>query len=178
MRFPGLEEVDDRLGYVYTTLDRARALTEATSTGPDPELPEVITGMLPAVEAAMADDLNTAAALAALSAPLAEVNRRLDLPAKKRKKQRAAVERFVADMGEVADILGVFGRDPAEFLADRRARKVARLGLDTVKVEALMAARAAARGERSWAEADRLRDEIASLGVIVNDGPEGSTWTV
>ncbi|MEZ4430757.1 MAG: cysteine--tRNA ligase, partial [Nannocystaceae bacterium] len=178
VRFPGLEEVDDRLGYVYTTLDRARALIEATAADHGAELPEVIAGMLPAVEAAMADDLNTAAALAALSAPLAEVNRRLDLPAKKRKKQRAAVERFVADMGEVADILGVFGRDPAEFLADRRARKVARLGLDTAKVEALMAARAAARGERSWAEADRLRDEIASLGVIVNDGPEGSTWTV
>ncbi|MGH7361617.1 MAG: CysS/YqeB C-terminal domain-containing protein, partial [Candidatus Methylomirabilales bacterium] len=44
------------------------------------------------------------------------------------------------------------------------------------KVEALVKARSDARGRRDWAGADRLRDELAQLGVVVEDGPEVTIW--
>ena len=45
------------------------------------------------------------------------------------------------------------------------------------KVEALITARNQARADRDWAEADRIRDEIAGLGLAIKDGPEGTTWS-
>ncbi len=44
------------------------------------------------------------------------------------------------------------------------------------KVEALIAARQAARKEKNWAEADRIRDEIQALGVVLQDTKEGVVW--
>ena len=120
----------------------------------------------------------TARALAALSAPLSELNRLLDLPGKKRKKHRASVARMLGDLETVARILGVFGREPSAYLSARRGLKVARIGLDTAKVEALMQARQAARADKDWARADAAREELLALGVEVQDGPSGSTWSV
>ncbi len=180
VRFLGLEEADDRVAYVYTTLARAREFLDsgAGENKPQADVPAVILGMLRGVERAMHDDLNTAAALAELSAPLSELNRLLDLPGKKRKKHRETIGRFVEDLTPVAQILGVFGRAPTRYLAARRDLKVARMGLDTAKVETLMAARQEARAAKDWARADAVREELLALGVEVQDGPSGSFWTV
>ena len=44
------------------------------------------------------------------------------------------------------------------------------------KVEALLAERIEARKAKDWATADRIRDELNALNVVVMDGPEGATW--
>ena len=41
----------------------------------------------------------------------------------------------------------------------------------------MIAARKQARADKDWAAADRIRDEIADLGVMIKDGPEGTTWS-
>ena len=45
------------------------------------------------------------------------------------------------------------------------------------RVEALIAQRAAARAAKDWPASDRVRDELAALGVTIKDGPSGTTWT-
>lgn len=49
-------------------------------------------------------------------------------------------------------------------------------GIDTAKIEALIEERTQARKAKNWAESDRLRDELASMGVAIKDGPTGTTW--
>lgn len=49
-------------------------------------------------------------------------------------------------------------------------------GVDTAKIEALIEERAQARKAKNWAESDRIRDELAALGVAIKDGPTGTTW--
>ncbi|MFO7610398.1 MAG: cysteine--tRNA ligase [Candidatus Krumholzibacteriia bacterium] len=179
VRFPGLEEADDRLAYVYTTLQRAHAFLAqgAPATEPGP-VAEHTAGLLAAFVGHMRNDFNTSGALGALSKPLAEVNGLLDTAKGVDKAlRRRTVERFGADFAQVAQVLGCFGDDPDAWLARRRDLKAARIGLDTAKVDQLVAARQAARLARDFATADRLRDELAGLGVAVQDGPGGSVWT-
>jgi cysteinyl-tRNA synthetase len=50
-------------------------------------------------------------------------------------------------------------------------------GLGDADIDALIAARLAARKARNWAESDRIRDELAQAGVILEDKPGGlTTW--
>jgi cysteinyl-tRNA synthetase len=60
-----------------------------------------------------------------------------------------------------------------------KARRQASLRIDPAQVEALIAARGQARGSKNWAESDRIRDELAALGVVVKDSKDGTTtWEV
>jgi cysteinyl-tRNA synthetase len=60
-----------------------------------------------------------------------------------------------------------------------KARRQASLAVDPAQVEALIAARKEARSAKNWAESDRIRDELAALGVVVKDSRDGTTtWEV
>jgi cysteinyl-tRNA synthetase len=53
-----------------------------------------------------------------------------------------------------------------------------RVSKDVGNIEALIANRNTARAAKNWAEADRIRDELADQGIILKDGPEGTTWEI
>lgn len=177
-RFPGLEDADDRVAYVYATLAGARDLAAGAAAAAPDEAGEQLAGMFASFTLAMSNDFNTPAALGALSRPLNEVNGLLaagkGVPADRRRRMLA---RFLADMGQIAAVLGCFQQDPGDYLRRRRDLKARRRGLDVAQIERLLASRSAARAARAWAEADRLREALAALGVGVQDGPEGSSWT-
>jgi len=48
--------------------------------------------------------------------------------------------------------------------------------LDAEAIEALIKQRTEARASKNWAESDRIRDELAEGGVVLEDGPGGTTW--
>jgi cysteinyl-tRNA synthetase len=182
VRFPGLEDADDRVTYVYTTIlaaQQALAGGGASDAEPDGPVLESLGGVLDAFREAMANDFNTPAALAVLSKPLTDVNGLL-ASAKGIDKQlrRRSLARFLADVATIGGVLGLFHGDPAPWLTHRRDLKARRLGLDLAQVATLLEARTAARTARDWGQADRCRDELAALGVSVQDGPAGTTWTV
>jgi cysteinyl-tRNA synthetase len=179
VRFPGLEEADDRLAYIYATLSQARRfLATAKKPGNEEPVTSGVASMLEAFVAHMRNDFNTSGALGVLSKPLGEVNGLMDSGKGVGKAARfLTIERFVGDMAEVAVILGCFGQDPDQWLMKRRDGKAARLGLDVTRVEDLLGQRVEARKAKDWEAADRIRDELVALGVGVQDGADGSVWS-
>jgi cysteinyl-tRNA synthetase len=66
--------------------------------------------------------------------------------------------------------------DAQNIVRDKRAA-IASSGADFVsKVGHMLAQRAAARAQKNWVESDRLRDELAAMGVAIKDGKDGTTW--
>jgi len=181
LRFPGLEEADERVAYVYATLQGARDFLDAAKGAADPEGPvaDSVAGLLPAFVAALRQDFNTPAALGCLSEPLREVNGLLASGKGVDKALRwRTLHRFGAEMVTVADLLGCFGQAPSRYLAARRDFKARRKGLDVARVESLVADRFKARQEKDFATADRIRKELDAMGVSLRDSATGTEWTL
>ncbi|HRO02120.1 MAG TPA: cysteine--tRNA ligase [Terricaulis sp.] len=109
---------------------------------------------------ALADDLNTPAAIAELSALATAAN----VAAKPADKAKAKGELLAAGY-----LLGVLLDDPEHWFR-------ASFGEAAAEIDKLVAERVAARAAKNYAESDRLRDELAARGVEVMDGTSGSTW--
>lgn len=113
------------------------------------------------------DDLNTPAALAQLSAYAKEL--RSFLPCDHGSVRYWAAADAKARLLDLADLLGVLQSDPDAWFGGADAELKA-------EVEALLAERQAARTARDWPAADRIRDRLNALDVVVMDGPDGATW--
>ena len=70
--------------------------------------------------------------------------------------------------------LGILQGDPEAWLKGAEVSDEAD-GFSADKVEALLVGRAAARTNRDFAEADRIRDELKTAGVVLEDRPDGTT---
>ena len=140
--------------------------------------------------AAMDDDFNTPEALAVLQA-LAR-----DLNVAKGAGQGARAAALAAELRAVGAVLGILQQDPDQWLKTRTmlgatahasielgglsAAGTAAVGavdrLGDAEIDALVAARTAARKGKDFRESDRIRDELQARGVVLEDGPQGTTW--
>ncbi len=115
------------------------------------------------VRTALMDDLNTPEALAELSRLAGEANMAAD------RRDEAAMADARADLLAAGALLGLLQITPKDWEQGGDAGEAAR-------IEALVTARLAARAAKDWAEADRIRDQLAAEGIEVMDGPQGSAW--
>ena len=77
----------------------------------------------------------------------------------------------------LAGTLAFFGFRPAELAAWRSAH-VPEPSLPKAEIESRIAARTAARAAKNFAESDRIRDELAAMGIVLKDSKDGTTWEV
>ncbi len=151
-----LEWSDALIEQSKTQLDRFyRLLAEAP--GGAAEIPE-------SVLLALEDDMNTPEAIAGLH-ELRDIATQLEGEAKKRAAARLKV---------AGALMGFFGVEPEAWFkwtppSDDGA-------LTPERIEAMLAERAAARKAKDFKTSDRIRDELAAQGVVIEDGPQGATW--
>ncbi|NIP19122.1 MAG: cysteine--tRNA ligase [Xanthomonadales bacterium] len=118
---------------------------------------------------AMDDDFNTPEAIAVLFELARELNRSRDA-------DPDAAGRLAGCLRELGAVLGLLQADPVQFLHETTAAQAGQGGLGSADIEAMIAERIAAREQKNWAEADRIRDELERQGVVLEDGPEGTSW--
>lgn len=107
-------------------------------------------------KAAMDDDFNTPEAIAVLFELANDLN-----------KDKSAAT--AALLKQLAAIIGLLQRDPESFMQGET-------GNSDLDIESLISARIAAKTAKNYAEADRIRKELAEAGIILEDTPQGTTW--
>ena len=157
-----LSHSDESLSAATAAIERLDALVVALSTyredrADDPTLPDALAAARDAFGAALDDDLNVSAALAALFDLVRELNRRIE----RRALSSADAERALEAVRDLDRVLAILPEPEPGLDAD---------------AEALLAAREAARAARDWAASDRLRDELAARGITVEDTRDGQRW--
>jgi cysteinyl-tRNA synthetase len=114
----------------------------------------------PTVIDALADDLNTPQTIALLHGLR---NRALSGNEGERSQFAASLR-----------LLGFLSESAAAWAGRKQQAK----GIDAAKIEGLISDRTAARARKDFKESDRIRDELAAMGVVIKDSKEGTTWEV
>ncbi len=156
------------LNYSDQLLDSARtALSRLYNTLRGLDVPTNVDENDPAIEKfkqAMDDDFNTPEALAVIFDLANQVNRL-------REKDNSAALQKAAVLKKLANVLGLLEEDAELFLQTGAGESE-----NGENIDALIEARNAARENKDWAEADRIRDELDAMGIVLEDKDGKTVW--
>lgn len=116
---------------------------------------------------AMNDDFNTAEALAAMFDLARDIN-------KARETDVDQATQLASLLRQLGGVLGLLQAEPESYLKGGDAASAG--GLSDDEINSMIDARQQARAEKNWAESDRIRDQLQDAGIILEDGPQGTTW--
>ncbi|MEA2562626.1 MAG: cysteinyl-tRNA synthetase [Acidobacteriota bacterium] len=160
------ESLDGAAGALRRIDEMRFRLGHAAEAGePDPALAAAVERLRRDFAESVADDLNLAAGLAALFTFVRDVN----LAVEEGRIGAGDRQRILGALAEVDQVLGVL--DPAEWPSAETAS-----GPSEEEIDRRIQERLDARKNRDFATADRIRDELAAQGVILEDTPQGTRW--
>lgn len=115
-----------------------------------------------AVVAALEDDLNTPKAMAEMFGLARQINKSTNAEERRQ---------LAAQILATGDLVGLLQQDPDDWFAGSTDGD-----LSADEIESLLSDREAARGNRDFAAADRIRDRLAAAGITIEDGADGTRW--
>jgi cysteinyl-tRNA synthetase len=159
----GLEEAGKAVERIFETLDRLqRSLSLKVDTVADAALMATFCQE-------MDDDFNMPRALALIFDEVRALNRLLG------ERKQKGIETRAAGLRVMCETLGLQRAGYWDRKEERWRRKQT---IARGEIESLIAARERARMDKNWQEADRIRDELSTKGVVIEDTPGGTVWKV
>ncbi|MDR1490686.1 MAG: cysteine--tRNA ligase [Desulfovibrio sp.] len=177
-----MDEAEKNLKRIYETLNLLRHALAAPKpkSGELPkDLEAAFAKCVQGFDAALDDDLNTAAALGQVNNLMHLTNRVLDDGGlRKNAGVRDLLRRIYEQRLVWGEITGLLLMPPDEFLAELRELRAKRRGVNPEEVEALVRQRALARKNKDFAASDDLRGKLSELGVELRDLADGTSWDI
>lgn len=155
-----IEQCQSALDRLYTCRESLDfAVNNASVKDNDADLLNLIKSRKEQFITAMDDDLNTADGLAALFELVKDINTEILDKDASLDACNSAAELF----DEICDVLGILYNRKSNDIDD--------------EIKSLIEKRQQARAEKNWAEADKIRDRLKDMGIVLKDTPQGVTWT-
>lgn len=179
-----LHDAEIGLERMYACLAKIDALPESAMSAGDSLLShkdkKIVSSLRDRFAAAMDNDFNTAQALGHLFDAVKTLNKaaRLLLDQPNAAEDVALVRQGAADLRELAGILGLLGQNPTKYLRQKKEQMLALTDLTEAQINALIARRNKARSCKDWAAGDAVRDELLAHNIELQDGPDGTSWSV
>jgi cysteinyl-tRNA synthetase len=147
--------------------------------GTSMELPDELTDISNRFVEAMDDDFNTPRPLAILFDAARAINRYSAAASLSEIPSPDVLTNVKNEIGALSrEVLGLLKEEPTHFLENLRKGGVTDLGIGEEEIEGLIVERAEARKTKDFARADDIRKELAAKGILLEDGPKGTTWKV
>ena len=181
----GLSEAKSGLDRFYSTLKAIRDETAnpgvSRQEGKDSslinEVRESIERFQSRVEEAMDDDFNTAQALGYFHDLQRHLNGLMDMSRRAPTEEvTSLLKRGIDQFLSMGWMLGLFQKEPEQYLEEERKRGLKRLNLSEEEIVRLIEERNMARREKDWKRADGIRNELLSKGIALEDTPSGTLW--
>ena len=128
---------------------------------------------------AMNNDFNTAQAQGSLFETVKTINKVLrTLPDAPSSEDHKLLHTAAATIKKLAGIMGILQVPAADYLAAGKAEMLAKINISESEILACIEERNQARTDKNWARSDEIRDDLLKKGIELNDGPEGTGWSV
>ena len=187
-----IREANDGLDRLYATIEsmdelirinkkmkgKQLAIEEKKLSESEREIYRVVNDLPERFQGAMDDDFNSALATGYLFGVIKDMNRYLNEKFKPNPASVTILDFSRNTLRQLGKILGILTLDAGEYLKSQRLRMVEKLRISQEDIVGLIEKRGEARKNKNWSEADRIRDELAKQGIILEDGPEETTWKV
>ncbi len=153
---------EENLKQARTSLERLYTALRGTDSTAQPAGGEAFEARF---REAMDDDFNTPEAYSVLFDMAREVNRL-------KTEDLAAANGLAAALRQLSGVLGLLEQEPEAFLQSGAQADDS----EVAEIEALIKQRNDARKSKEWALADQARDRLNEMGIVLEDGPQGTTW--
>jgi cysteinyl-tRNA synthetase len=169
------------LARIYSALNKAKNLINNQSPIKTPETEKLIQQITKAkqeIKNSFNDDFSTPQAMAQIFDTVRLFNQLVPSNATSKGAVPTLASMFYQFLTEIGQPMSLFQEEPSEYLATLDNMLLEQKGLERKKIDELVQLRIKARTEKKYAESDRLRDELNSLGIEIRDSIEGTHWEV
>lgn len=154
---------EENLKLARTSMERLYTALRGTDAAATPAGGEAFVARF---RAAMDDDFNTPEAYSVLFDMARDINRL-------KAEDLSAANGLAAELRQLAGVLGLLEQDPEQFL---KSGAQADNDDEVAEIEALIKQRNDARASKDWGMADKARDRLNEMGIVLEDGAAGTTW--
>jgi cysteinyl-tRNA synthetase len=154
---------EENLKLARTSMERLYTALRGTDANVEPKGGEAFEARF---RAAMDDDFNTPEAYSVLFDMARDINRL-------KTENLEAANGLAAELRRLAAVLGLLTQDPEQFLQSGAQSDD---NGEVAEIESLIKQRNDARASKNWAMADQARDRLNEMGIVLEDGPQGTSW--
>ena len=130
-------------------------------------------------EEAMDDDFNTAQALGYFYDLQRHLNSLLDISKGHPTEEiTSLLRKSLKSFSNMGWVFGLFRDDPPKYLDQQKKEGLHRLKLSEEEILKFIEERNAARKEKNWKRADKIRNDLLSKGIVLEDTPSGTLWKI